>query len=251
MKEEVNCPNCGALIPADAIICPYCQYENEELAKQAEEDKIEDLIEDHNEEVKRLPKKLVKKNTKVFAVVIIVLVIILFSAVYMLNRTGRLIQESKYTSKENLVDKLEEYYQAGDYEKVTDTYLDSNGWGGSFGKYANTADVYIDCHYAVESLKMAAEARGYTNEQRENDLKDALRESIWALIHAQKFRDEGFNYGEGKAVDTLSGEVEDTLKNVWGITDQELANAKEVYVDKNTDYSELAHILVERKMGNN
>ena len=30
----------------------------------------------------------------------------------------------------------------------------------------------------------------------------------------------------------------------------ELKEAKKVYVDKNTDYSELAHILVERKMGN-
>ena len=117
-------------------------------------------------------------------------------------------------------------------------------------KYANTAETYINCHYPVEKLKDAADNNGYTNEQREKELKDAIRESIWALIRAQELRDKGYIYDEGKAVDELSGEVEDTLKDVWGITDQELNDAKEVYVDKNTDYSELAHILVDRKMGN-
>ena len=250
MKEEVYCANCGALIPADAIICPYCQSENEELAKQAEEDKIEDLIEEHNEEIKHLPKTLVKKNTKVYIGVIIFFVAAILSVVVLFNRGDRLAEETKYNSKEKLVKVLEEYYQAGDYEKMADTYYASSGWGGSFGKYANTAEIYIYSDSAIRGLKAVAEDSSYTNEQRAEQLKEEIRESIWALLRAQNFRDKGFIYDEGEAVDKLSGEVEDTLKNVWGITDQELEDAEEIYVDKNTDYSELAHILVERKMGN-
>lgn len=250
MNEEIYCPNCGALIPADAVICPYCQFENEDLARKAEEAGINELVQKHNDEVQKLPKKLVKKNTKLLFAVIVVLVLSVICVIYMFNKADRQIKESMYDRQEAHIAKLEEYYQAGDYKKMTDTLYEIKSWGGSFGKYSNTAEVYVDCHYSVEALEFAAEADGYTNARREEELKEALRESIWALIHAQEFRDKGFIYGEGEAVDKLSGEVYDTLKNVWGITEQELEDAKEMYVDRNTDYSELAHILVERKMGN-
>jgi len=54
-EELAQCPNCGAIIPADALVCPECgvEFEVEDEEIESEEDVTkglgEDLFEDENE----------------------------------------------------------------------------------------------------------------------------------------------------------------------------------------------------------
>ena len=58
-------------------------------------------------------------------------------------------------------------------------------------------------------------------------------------------RDEGFIYGEKTAVETMERKVYEALYE-WGMTDEEIEDAINIYVDNKTDYTKLAKEIAER-----
>ena len=247
-KIKYECPNCGADLPEETVICPYCGYENEKLAKKAYDEEMDELSEKHVDSIKTMPKKMMKKSTKLLIVFIVGLALVFVTTNVLRYISGTRLEKLKYDNKQKMIEHLEELYQAGDYETMGDDFYDSNYFGDSFGKYANTAEIYYDVKFAKESLIFAAESEKYSKDTEE--LSNYLRKSFWALIRVNDMRDKGFIYGEGDAIEKLEADLISTMKETWLITDEEIKEGLSVYVDRNTDYTGLAKTLIDRKSSN-
>ena len=238
-----NCPKCGAQLDPGSFTCPYCGYENEEKAREREEKNLIELQQKHRQKLKALPGKMLNRYTLILGAVLALL--ILTCAGYAIVRSAVKNMEAKqaYQEKEAMLSHLEDLYRSGDYEKLKDEYYDSGYYGASFGKYSNTAEVYSLCKYAVSSLTLAAEAEVL---RTPDHVGECLRAAFHCLARCRKLREEGFRYDEGQAVTSMEAEVTAVLSDVWGLTEQEIAEGVDRYADQSTDYSGLAAELITR-----
>ena len=238
-----KCPNCGAQLDPGTFTCPYCGYENTEKAREQEEEELSKLRQKHRLKLKALPGKMVNRYTLILGAALALLV--LAAAGYVITRSiiKNLEAEKAYQEKEAMLSHLEDLYQSGEYEKLKDEYYDSGYYGASFGKYSNTAEISSLRKYAVSSLTLAAESEIL---RTPDHLGECLRAAFHCLARCRKLREEGFLYGEEQAVSSMEADVTAVLTDVWGLTEEEIAEGLEKYVDRSTDYSGLAGELIAR-----
>ena len=250
MKQKTNefegarCPKCGAVMGADGLICAHCGYENVKKAEKIEEAGIQALMDEHAETLKKMPKELVRKNTGRLFLIIALAVLGIVLAVVMSVIFGRKNSADEYDAKEAMIAHLEELYQKGDYEQIQKDFYDSDYYGASFGKYANTSEIFYKSKYAIESLELARTSSSEHLRSPES-LSPVLCKTVSCLKCCRKMRDEGFIYGEKTAVETMERRVYEALYE-WGMTDEEIEDAINIYVDSKTDYTKLAKEIAER-----
>ncbi len=245
-----SCPNCGTTLRSNMVVCPYCGFENVAAAAREEQARLQNMNIMHQKEMQEIPEKMVKKHSKRVIIVVVIVAIVLAVGVLLAIRgtvNYKKTEVIKYDKKQEMLDKLEELYQKGDYEAVKDTYYDSDYYGASFGKYANTAEIFYLCKYGKETLTNSYESESLCNVE---EVSNNLLNSFYALHRINQFRDEGFIYGEGEAVEKMEKELLDVMQGIWKMTDAEISEGSERYVDKHTDYSDLAKTIIDRKENN-
>lgn len=240
MNTEVKlCPKCGAEFDDLNIRCPFCGFYNDDLALKQEESEMEELRSRHETVMKKMPQALVIKNRRrilsamVAAVIFIIVAVIAGSIIYNIS------ERAKYAAKQKFIARLEEMYQNGEYDELFDAYYGKGYYGASFGKYENTADIAMERYYAVRDLETLS-----AGDADAASLERALQKSFRCLYLAQRMREQGFIYGEGDAVEKLEDEMKSAMKELWGMSDDEIREGTERYDGRNTDYSELAERLI-------
>ena len=238
-----KCPNCGAQFDPEILRCPYCGYEITEKVREREEVFLRELKQKHRLTLKSLPGKMLNRYTVILGFVLAALILIAAGFEIAKNIGNTREAEREYREKEEMLAHLEDLYQNGEYEKMKDEYYDSGFYGASFGKYSNTAEIFSLSKYAIDSLMLTAEAQSLRTPEH---LGENLQAAFRCLAHCRKMREEGFLYDEGKAVESMEAKVTDVMMHVWGVTEEEVAEGTERYVDRSTDYSDFAEELLMR-----
>ena len=241
------CPSCGAVLDSRAVSCEFCGYENVARAEQQEVANLSDMASKHQQEISGIGNRMVKKSVKIVIAVVVVLIALFTVAVVSLSSVLRSFKENnvqkEYSGKEDALKHFEKLYQDKDYEKLKDEYYDSSYSGASFGKYANTAEIYSNYDYASFILDNCYNKSTFF---RLDEVNNGLRNAFETLHRCEEMREKGFIYGEGDAIEDMEGQLLDVLKNQWLLTDEEISEGKERYVSPKTDYSDMAETVMKR-----
>lgn len=240
------CKNCGATISEKELLCPYCGTENFDVAKK-QQDEYVNQYEKKREKIKQIPKKIVKNTTKTVVRLIPILLggfilILLITVAFTKLTKGDLLAE-----QEAEIAQLEEYYAAGDYEKMYEYYKSLNKQGGSYEKYTRICDLYYDMEWNIESLK----SLGIWSDSgsREHYTKMSgyyLDDCIKALATIDKMENMNFIYGEEEAALYIREQYIAALQQYMYLTRDEINAAVLAYDKEGNDYVELIEIAMQR-----
>lgn len=250
MKEKV-CKNCSAKYEASAICCPYCGAENTEAAYQKQREYV-DGHKNKSKFLEKLPERIVHltdsamKKTAFLAVGIFIVVLLIgFVAAKIYSSMGAWRMDRE-------VAKLEEYYQAGDYEGLQEYFwsLDST-YGGAYEKYDRTIDAYLNVTWAVRDLEEISD-KDYVNYHTVENVEEILEETIETLHELNALEAEGFLYEEGDAILKFKEQLEAAVYNYLPLTEEEFKDAYNRYaVDGHNDYSNEAGWIIKQLSGGN
>ena len=243
------CKNCGAKISKDELLCPYCGTENSEVAQREQQDYIK-AYKKKKRMLKNVPEKVVKKTTKwlmycamgMFGIVILILIVV-FAFSKLTNGDVMARQEMELA-------KLEEYYVAADYEKMSGYLerLDSTGSrGGRYEKYWRIARLYDSMDWHLESLQSNAEYIKTIDLDAINVESD-LERCIAVLYGIYKMRELEFPYGEKDGALYVESQYISALKEYALLNDEEIESAvlRFEFDGQDNDYMELAEISIQR-----
>jgi hypothetical protein len=244
------CTNCGAEINSTEVTCPFCGWENEELAEKKRNQELSKL-ENINRDFIELPKKAARKTFPVFftmAAVILVLVLAISVGTHCSNRSNA---EGKYRNQQKLLGDLEELYIAGDFESMNELLSDNNtSLDASFSKYNNIGRMYTNIMWLEKDVPGSVDFAKKYLEQPDTFRYEFLR--LFNLLRdCEELRANGYAYGEEAEVTDFSQRAEALLRDVLFLTDEEISRGIEISKEDNPDFTELINISFERLIGDN
>ena len=225
------CPNCGAEIDEKTVVCPYCDFEIELNAKKEQKEYIADLKE-KKKDLQNVPlrkaKKAEKKTNHIFKVFIILFIIItLISTVFVVVKSKNGLKKQNET-----LAKLEEYYNSYDFDSMKEL-LDKteNSYSATFEKYTISARLYTVSLWQIEDYE---KVRKNSNEWY---VAESLRYIFETLSDMKGYEDDGYKYGEEKAVEYFKELYYKCLNESYMLADDEI---EEFLGSDDKDYEELA-----------
>lgn len=238
------CNNCGAEISGKELLCPYCGAENADVAKKEQQD----YIREYNRKkraLKKVPDKVVKKTTKVLVYGAGIVLGVIVLAFLVIMAFSNIMRGDMLAKQEKEINKLEEYYDAGDYSAMSE-YLDKiDKRGGSYEKYCRVADLYNGMDWRIESLKSNSEF--VVNIDLDATLVERdLEWCIEILYEIHEMEELGFPYGEKTGALFVREQYVSALKEYALLTDEEIQSAMFMYNEEENDYLELAEISIQR-----
>lgn len=237
------CKHCGASIDDDVLLCPYCDSENEKVAKKEQDAHIE-YYDTKTKELKKIPDKIVNKSTQITLVAIAVGILVFLIVMVVVFAVSSFKAKTSMTTQDKHLRKLEELYEAYDYEKLED-YLDKHKLnGGSYDKYGLCVSLNRQYNNECEWLKLYQEQAKRTDIGLEN-LEDVLNDIFKELSRTEELRSRGFRYDEEKVVLYVEKGYMEALSTYAYLTDEEISKAVEEY-SETADYTELAKLAKKR-----
>ncbi|MGN0375679.1 MAG: hypothetical protein ACI4EN_09295 [Butyrivibrio sp.] len=242
----MKCTGCNAEIDEHTLICPYCGAENEELARHAQAEEIQ-YYKDKTRELKKLPDRVVKASTKWIlriAAALLAVFVIVFIVVKIINHNA----DRKSVDKlNNEIAVLEEYYQSGNYEKMS-RYLDSLEYrGASFEKYRRVAGLNDSVDWRTKAVENEYEYICCTNEADISIQMVAvtLEYVVTELVCILSYEEEGYLYGEGQGCEDIKTIYYDCLNSLFGLSETDIDIAVEKYGGNTESLYDLAQKAVE------
>ena len=240
------CKNCGSEFTDGLLQCPYCGTEDAKEAVEQQKEYIEEYKE-KIDDLKELPERVAKKGKSKATNVIICLMLLSVCMCMVVAIISSLLGGNKLQNQEKHLEKLEELYQAKDFEELEAYYEKINMRGGRFTKYDRVVDVYGRLFY-MDSLKLNYEhIRDYSKPIAE---MESLQEDFWyvfgILYDIKEFEEQDFSYGEEEGILYLKEIYVDGLKEYALLTDEEIEEGILMYVEEDSDYSELVEIVLQR-----
>lgn len=247
--ENVNgdigmiCKNCGAEIDEKLLLCPYCNSENEKVAQKEQNEYIEDY-KNKIKELESVPDRMIKKSSKAMLLVAGISLIVFLMCIIIGYGASKCVGDDSIEKRDKHIDKLEKYYDDGDYEKIGD-YLDSkNLYGTFYEKYRRTYDLYDGMDWKIESIEREVEFI----EKYDADVSNVATSIGYVMGELEKIRkieEEGFIYEEEDAILYIKSRYFEILKEKMMITEQEIEAGIDEYIEtKNCE--KLAEIVIER-----
>lgn len=243
----MECPNCGAQLEENQRLCPYCGYENTEVAMREQESFIQSIYR-KTAELFNIPERIVRKTVK--KIIKVVIVLFIFFIVMMIGKTVWIKIENENALKhqnENL-DKLEEYYQNKEYDKMNDYLLTiEDAYESVYEKYDMVSSLYRSFNETQNFLKQDIKLGGKNSPEI---FGGYISQYVEILNKIAILEDGGFAYGEKEALLFYREEVMKELKNVMKLSDEEIEEAcgYELYSE---EMNELGKIVIERLEGEN
>ena len=241
------CSNCGAQLPEETELCPYCGAANDNIIER----KQEDAIKHYNDEANKIvsaPERMVKE-TRLFlwkaaaAVSLVFIVLLIICSVFF----G--IQKKIKAQKARMHEvKLEECYEAGDYDKLYDLCYHSDIHSYSYEKYNIVARIYsgmkyyMDCDDIIEDVKV--------NTDRYYFMSSYIEALINTVAECDKCEEKGYVYEEEKGIVQIRQMASNILISKFMLTEKEIEDASEkIRKEKDVDYEEIARLSAERLKG--
>ncbi len=238
------CKNCGAKVSDTTLLCPFCDTENEKVAKKQQEDYV-NYYAQKKEELKKTPERVVNNTAKILiysAAGLFIAFILIFIVIYAFSKVT---DADLLAKQQEEIEILENYYQAGDYDNMC-KYLDLfKKNGGSYEKYIRVAELYEGIGWRIELLRENYEAIG------EKELNAVYVESdfeccIKVLDEIAEIEEYNFPYNEQAGVLYVKDVYITALKQYMFLTDEEIESAVSIYNEDENDYMELAEIAISR-----
>ena len=147
------CENCGAEYNKNNLKCPYCNSENLKAAGKLKEQILEKYDREAQEMAESIPKKAVRNWTKyiiwgmlIFLSIIVVITIFAFVG-------GRISAVFRHSQEQRQMERLEELFQAQDWEEMS-KYIDDNDiYNRIFAKYTQVNSVWKNYCYYKEAME--------------------------------------------------------------------------------------------------
>lgn len=218
------CIQCGAAYEDGLLECPYCHSENrkESLRRKRE------ILEGYDKEAEKIKKEAgsyVKKTAGKWTgrflagVGILLAVGAVLTVLYLFG--SFLFHKFAYVAKTDRLQKLEEYYQAGDYEALTAYMQEKKLYGREYTKYAEIQEICRE----LENMERDA---GYIKEIGELDalsmeekwetasywVKDYLSSAKKALTAADTYLGDRLFWENEEGLEALWEETVKRLQDV-------------------------------------
>ncbi len=238
------CKNCSAEIKDDVLLCPYCGTENAKVAQKEQQDYI-NSVQNKRKELKKIPQKVMKKTTKwlIYGAGCVLGITILMLLVVM--AFSKLTQGDMLAKQEKELAKLEEYYEAGDYESMSGYLKKVDGRGGSYEKYRRVANLYDRMDWQLGALTSNIEYV-QTIDLDATDVEDDIERCIVVLAEIREMEELEFPYDEKTGVLYIKEQYVSALKEYALLTDEEIESAVSNFDEEENDYLELAEISIQR-----
>lgn len=238
------CKNCGAKISDATLLCPYCDTENEKVAKKQQEDYV-NYYEQKKEGLKKTPEKVVKNTAKILLYVtagLLIAFVLIFIVIYAFSKVT---DADMLAQQEEELEILEGYYQAGDYDNMC-KYLDLfRKNGGSYEKYIRISELYEGMDWRIELLKNNYEDVG-VKELNAVYVESDFECCIKVLAQIAEMEEYNFPYNEETGALYVKEQYMNALKQYMFLTDEEIESAVSIYNEDENDYMELAEIAISR-----
>lgn len=238
------CKNCGAKMEDGELLCQYCGTENSEVAKKQQEAYLEGYKK-KRDELKNAPKKVLKKTTKTLFYALAILLGGLALILVVIFAFSKVTSGDLLAQQEEEIERLEQYYIAGDYETMCDYFAQIGKRGGSYEKYDRIYDIYWDLDDNIATLKNEWEYAGVI-ELEVTGVERAIEACIGRLAEIKEMEDFDFPYGEKEGALYVREQYMQALKSYMFLTEEEIESAISVYSEEENDYLELAEIAISR-----
>lgn len=231
----MKCSACGAEIDNQAVLCPYCGSEQVENARQEHAREV-NVLKEETEKIRRSIRphdvsKVNKKMTKLMVLFVAVILVLLgFSML-----TGTVKNKIKMVSQEKALQKLEDYYQAAEYENLTEYYESRDDvFGGRFEKYRRVYDIQKRVSWISQNLE--GDYWQYVQEGSIDFSVWNIYDLIGILVDVKDYEKEEFPCGEGEAMLFYREWALEVLTNRLLFTQDEIRQMTEIYEDQE-DYN--------------
>ena len=248
--KQVVCENCGASFSSEERVCPYCGAENVPVSVKEQMDYIRVLKKKEAELNTVIPHENAKHYTrKINQIGLWVVVLFLLLAV-IVSGFAFLRNARKRSFQKEALEKLEGYYQAKDFASMEE-YLNDHYdlYSATFDKYNELADIYYSYRngkeYLEEDLKWLKESN-FDDDMVAETLKYDLGYFFRGLWKIRQMEENDFIYDEQDGAEYLRQLLLIQLKDVCLLTDEEIKEGTDRYVDYSTDYTDLAEIVIGR-----
>ena len=254
MSKGYYCSNCGAVLEENIQVCPYCGYENEELA-QAEQDEALEIYEEMTKDLGIRHHKVVKRSSRYVLIVGICIFMLFVLGVLLAWGVSSCQGDNSLETQRKELAKLEDYYASRDYGAMT-AYMNKLGYrGNSYEKYKRVADRYDNMDWRIEAIISESEFISKIDLETE-DVARAMSYAFEEMVQIKIMEEEGFIYGEEAGLIYIWERYVDAFKTYMHLTDDEInatvAKGMEAYLgedydgDDVTPYEEAADIAIDR-----
>lgn len=174
------CNNCGAEYNDHLLTCPYCGFENLELANRNYENTKNKLF-NEKEKLKRLPSFISKKTLTILIHLFFCFIILLIVAMIVIAFFSKIQNEHVKTNEVKMVQHFEELLTNYEYEqlaieveRVSYTYL-------TYDKYVEIVNIYKDYERLVNYVDMYYEYNNKVNEICNKDMRISMMQRLCEL----------------------------------------------------------------------
>lgn len=216
------CNSCGGEYADHLSNCPYCNTENEKIAKEKKHG-ILNRYDKEAEEIKReLPGRVIKRGTSLyikllFVVLILVLMVSGFVVVYSQFSASR-----AYDQRNRDQEILEQYYEDREYGKLKD-YLNQSAPGANYRKYKEVVSAWNTEERLLEYLDWFEECDGISGEEeRAAEYRSkALQCAVDLVNECEKNRNDNVILGNEEVLKEFEERTISKMEK-YGFTKEEL-----------------------------
>lgn len=243
------CENCGAEYDDHLLLCPYCGTENARAAQMEHQKEMHDLNE-KTEQLRQAPERAARRGSQIvtkIAVIVVIAVLVMAAGIWVVTR----IQAgSALSQQEKQLAKLEEYYEAGDFEQMEE-YLDSleHGYSSTFAKYRNAVDWHRLMNYQLEMMENDAEYAKQGGIVGVSELEFGMNWTFETLYDISEQAKRHYPHGEQEVGEDVTKQLTDALKEHYQLMDEEIETGISMQSDRDLEssaYESMAQDALER-----
>ena len=243
------CENCGAEYDDHLLLCPYCGTENDRAAQMEHQKEMQDLNE-KTEKLRQAPERAARRGSQIVTKIAVIAVIGVLVTAAVIWAVTRIRAENALSQQEKQLAKLEEYYEAGDFEQM-EQYLDSleYGYSSTFAKYRNAVDWNRLMKDQLEMLESDAEYAKQGGVIGVSELEFGMDWTFETLYDISEQAKRHYPHGEQEVGEDVTKQLTDALKEHYQLTDEEIANGISMQSDrdlKSSAYESMAQDALER-----
>ena len=239
----MKCTNCGADIENSELICQYCGHENEKVARR-EHEKVLNEYKKKTSELKNMPDKIVNRTSR-YILIAVGWIFVLFVAGLLISLVvSKFVNDNSLEIQNKHLERLEEYYDGHEYEKMFE-YLDKKDLhGATYEKYWRIAEFDRFMDWRIEALQEKVKYIGLI-EVSVSEVAECMGYSFDELARIDEMEKAGFIYGEGEAALEIKAEYVAALMEYMLLTEEEIELGIKEYGNEEVHY-ELAGKAIER-----
>ena len=241
------CPNCGADF-GEGLSCPYCGWENPDAAAKRQRREISAVYE-KIAQLLHIPEQRATVAVRILLRGAALLVCLFLLALLVAFIYSRVAPDTAYERQKAAVGELEEYFQAGEYDKMNQRLQEiDNAYAAVYDKYTTVGRLYSSVtELEVRAADTAATVAEYPLSA---ELLSYELESLFGLMSQCRLLEEnGFVYGEEAAVRAISYRAKEILTDTLLLTDAEIEEASAWAVEDEPDYTALQETIAKRLRG--